>query len=319
VTELDRILEHRAAVLQALKDELCPPWNPNKLQALQKEVESASRMCEHLDRAMGLSRNRLWPTKAQTPGDASILLQSYFARFVDLITHLRAVHRFCQFQGQAYNHPAELEALSSIGMVRERLLQALSRSSCQQQHSVPHTAIESAIDAKMDIAEDVDPLDAYMAKIEAELHGTSESGPSSRPFGSGIKRPVHETSSSGNQDVTKPNQGLAAAVDKSRVIQDPALSCRAGPMDIKHCSPFPLGNAHSRDNLSSIDGPQTALRVPAKAPLMDKPSTSLVKFAGGQVVHLSNGTNHVQGMCEVQLQNNLLGDLPSDESDLDMN
>lgn len=161
--ELERFLEHRAAVLQALQawaDTLPAASVQAGVERLWDCCLDAARACEHLDRRSGIRRHRLWlrvPSAAASPQQSAVLL-------ADLILHLRAVHRFCPLRHLAFDHPAELEVACPTSGVKIAIHEVLAAEPRSAETIAPDLIMQD-----QDSSDVVDPLDAYMAIVMGEL------------------------------------------------------------------------------------------------------------------------------------------------------
>lgn len=201
----------------------------NARRTLQREVQSdasvlmqcvhdTERACEHLDRRRGFARSRLWPLTC-CAGDRTGSVSQFLARFLDLMLHLRALHRFCPLRGCAFGHLAELEAASSEAALPElwkRLVEERRLRDTPQLTALTNTSDETCVDS----------LDAYMATVEEMLRDDS--------LQRGVRRacgPVVQTPSPLLQSVPKAASSLATEVlDKhspSNVL-NLAVGCSVG-------------------------------------------------------------------------------------------
>lgn len=174
IADLDRLLEHRDVVMRVLLEEVVPSLDAAGLQQLRSCVMHAEHMCEHLDRSRGFARHRLWHARKgerQPSTDLEVASQARrcAARFVDLLSHLRAVHRFCHLSGCAHDHQAELEAASSASMAR-----ALIKQMVVVKASEPGITYAARDLLASQCEQDRDPLDAYMAAVEEELRTSQD-------------------------------------------------------------------------------------------------------------------------------------------------
>lgn len=164
IRDLNRHLDFRAAVTQSLCEELLRETSSGSgLERLRACVSDAERACSHLDRTAGYPRSRLWPS---TPSQASMASQHearrLAARFTDLLSHLRAVHRFCPLTARAFDHEAELEVVSPPSAAARLLRATLER----QESSKPGADVDVVMGTE---DEEPDPLDSYMETLEAQL------------------------------------------------------------------------------------------------------------------------------------------------------
>jgi len=269
--ELDRLLEHRVAVLQALQawaDGLPTAGVRPAVDQLCARCADAARACEHLDRRSGIGRHRLWlrvtPTAASPQQSASLL--------ADLVVHLRAVHRFCALRQLAFAHPAELEAACPTSAVNDAICVALAPTP----RSAEVVALRSGMQEQED-ADAIDPLDAYMEIVMGEVEALSQ--PSA---GEGV-----EASPS-----LQRNSGVVPAAP---VVMSAAAVPFAAPPP---CSAL------------ACNGQQMApTRIASQA------KVSEVRLATGCVVPLATGT---LASPKPGLQEDLLGDMDSDGSELDI-
>ncbi|CAJ1341694.1 unnamed protein product [Effrenium voratum] len=152
-------------------------------------VKAAERAVEHLDRQKELPESPLWPPEStqaardleeevakarQTepwPGAANELLPDYqeraelndaalaIQRLLELMTHLRTVHLYCIYCGCTYDSPADMDR-NCPGITEEEHDEAKSFGVRNSEE----TCVEAHVPD-----EGEDPLEAYMATINAEL------------------------------------------------------------------------------------------------------------------------------------------------------
>jgi len=173
VTDLNCALEYRTVATQVLLEELIPSIQLNGLQRLRACVVDTERVCEHLDRGLNLSRHRLWPhsRKRRALEETGVLVQArqQAARFVDILCYLRIVHRYCHLHGRKCDHQAELAAVSSPSEAKALIKRLLTVGDLTN-GTVP-LADETSIKQAQLGDSDADPLDVYMELVEAELEG----------------------------------------------------------------------------------------------------------------------------------------------------
>ncbi|CAE7405978.1 unnamed protein product [Symbiodinium natans] len=158
---------------------------------MREHVRAAERSVEHLDRNAGMTESPLWPPEStqaareveeevakarQTepwPGAANELLPNYnerlelndpalaLQRLLELLTHLRAVHRYCLFCGCTYDSAKDMDE-HCPGITEEE----------HEEENIP------ARDAEEKEAGEAgeDPLEAYMASIDAEAEQQRQKG-----------------------------------------------------------------------------------------------------------------------------------------------
>lgn len=273
--ELERILEYRVALVQALAraNELAGARGAAEAtRCLQTLLQDSERTCELLDRRRSWSRSRLWPGGGVSAvGDWHRLS----IRSSDALLHLRVVHRFCPLVGRGFDHSAELEAFSPASQANTLLISAL------EARQVRFSSVE-AMD--MDTADDMDPLDAYMAGLQAEL------------------------------DVAA--SGSATSLQKCRVtaIQAPAQPAqRPQPQ-------HPLAQFGIPAPTLAPKGPVGALafQLPNSDPMRGgraaKEKAGMVRLANGNAIELVAGADTC---TPTELQNSLLGDMDSDGSEVE--
>uniref|UniRef100_A0A7S4PY57 J domain-containing protein n=1 Tax=Alexandrium monilatum TaxID=311494 RepID=A0A7S4PY57_9DINO len=342
VAELDRLLEFRGAASRALRVELAPQMNPAGLARLSARVVDAERACECLDRACGFERHRLWPVRKRplppdagegadsaidapaSDGKASAWAQRGAARLVDLLSHLRGVHRFCLLRGRAFDHQAELAAASPPASVGALLLELLGEGRAE---AVTITCGLRAPDA----GEGVDPLDAYMEVIEAELRELPVAGtkaqtppaagpvsvdtPSAAPQAAGPGPAADPRVGPADCTVPTPPQGLSVAA--AAACTDSAVAAAI------------FGSAgHGAAAAWAADGagraaPSLAPAYAANRPAAPEPGAGMRLATGGLVrLPAADGAPFArepasEGEAARGLQDRLLGGLDSDESELE--
>lgn len=179
VEALERLLEYEAAALQAFPASLDFASAPRSemLAALRCCVGAVERECEHLDRSRGLPCNRLWASASGAC--VSQAVRPSLERLVDLIRHLRAVHRYCPLLRRGFDHPAELAARSPAAAAGQLLLKTLQATCSEQelehgaraQLQSQHDALDRHVPLELDLTADPeeDPLDVYMAALHKQM------------------------------------------------------------------------------------------------------------------------------------------------------
>lgn len=142
-------LDFRSAALNALLEMA----SDAAASSLENLIFTAERMCEHLDRNAGIPRSRCWPSKGRPNRDA----QESIVYYVDLLCHARALHCFCLLKNHQFHHIADLYAASSPSTTSEAIRKLLFKK------------IEVDDDMAMGDMDDMDPLDRFMASLEAEV------------------------------------------------------------------------------------------------------------------------------------------------------
>ncbi|CAE7394974.1 unnamed protein product [Symbiodinium sp. CCMP2456] len=194
--EFEERLRHRERAEAALRLRYCSGLRLRfSTKKMREQVRAAERSVEHLDRNCGLAESSLWPPEStqaardleeevqkarQTepwPGAANELLVDYnerlelndpqmaLQRLLELLTHLRAVHRYCLFCGCTYDSAEDMEE-NCPGITEEEHEEASSAGLRSSQKSTASTAAPAA--QPEDPQEEEDPLEAYMASVEAE-------------------------------------------------------------------------------------------------------------------------------------------------------
>lgn len=155
-------------------------------------VFAAERSVEHLDRQKGLPESLLWPPEStqaardleeevnrarQTelyPGQANEMLPDYrerlelndpglaLQRLLELMTHLRTVHLYCLYCGCTYDSGEDMER-NCPGVTEEEHDEAKSMG---LRDSATSTGAEAPEEQPGE-----DPLETFMASIDAELQG----------------------------------------------------------------------------------------------------------------------------------------------------
>ncbi|CAE7224247.1 unnamed protein product [Symbiodinium sp. CCMP2592] len=190
--EFEERLRHRERAEAALRLRYCSGLRLRfSTKKMREQVRAAERSVEHLDRNCGLAESFLWPPEStqaardleeevakarQTepwPGAANELLPDYnerselndpqmaLQRLLELLTHLRAVHRYCLFCGCTYDSPEDMEE-NCPGITEEEHEEASSAGLRSSQKAAPAPAQPE------DPQLEEDPLEAYMASVDAE-------------------------------------------------------------------------------------------------------------------------------------------------------
>mmetsp|Transcript_6915 Transcript_6915/g.14974 ORF Transcript_6915/g.14974 Transcript_6915/m.14974 type:complete len:415 (-) Transcript_6915:65-1309(-) len=298
--ELDRLLEYRHAASETLLGEIRRMDADVALAALRVSVLDAERACEHLDRLRGFPFSRLWPDRRRvstTPNARNIQAvdkaKHCTARYLDLLLHLRAVHRFCPLSRRSYDHAVQLEAGSPPCLVARAArnlvgsdahLELASRGGCEEGQA------DGQEDVEMEDA-DCDPLDAYMAKVEAELR--------TAPAGKRL-RPLAATEGPTKAAPVEPQTGPTAA--------------RAAPAMPPSVAPFGFPAAEAAPVQPSQQG--AAQAVGGCRPWRSSQNTGVLRLATGGVVALAAESGR-EAQPAPGLQDELLGDLGSDGSEVE--
>ena len=184
--EFEERLRHRERAEAALRLRYCSGLRARfTTRKMREHVRSAERSVEHLDRNAGLPESPLWPPEStqaardveeevakarQTepwPGAANELLPDYneraelndppvaLQRLLELLTHLRAVHRYCLFCGCTYDSAQDMDE-HCPGITEEEHDEATS-AGLRGTESFPASETQEE-----------DPLEAYMASVDAE-------------------------------------------------------------------------------------------------------------------------------------------------------
>ena len=188
--EFEERLRHRERAEAALRLRYCSGLRLRfSTKKMREQVRAAERSVEHLDRNCGLGESPLWPPEStqaardleeevakarQTepwPGAANELLPDYnernelndpqmaLQRLLELLTHLRAVHRYCLFCGCTYDSPEDMEE-NCPGITEEEHEEASSAGLRSSQKTAPAQPEDPQLEE--------DPLEAYMASVDAE-------------------------------------------------------------------------------------------------------------------------------------------------------
>ncbi|CAJ1401774.1 unnamed protein product [Effrenium voratum] len=153
VAEMQNLLDFRMAATKALYSEMACSLDAAGCEQLEQQILSAEKVSEHLDRLSEIKRNRFWPVSRGTPTPQQSAL-----RYIDILCHLRGVHCFEQLHGRQYHHAADLQAATPLTQLGDLLRRCLQRSA-------PSELSMAASDGESD----TDPLDRFMASIEAEV------------------------------------------------------------------------------------------------------------------------------------------------------
>eukprot|EP00933_Yihiella_yeosuensis_P032317 TRINITY_DN25900_c0_g1_i1.p1 TRINITY_DN25900_c0_g1~~TRINITY_DN25900_c0_g1_i1.p1 ORF type:complete len:481 (+),score=92.70 TRINITY_DN25900_c0_g1_i1:94-1536(+) len=359
INDIDRCLEFRAAAMKTLWEDMTQELtSTQRLSRLRRCVSDAERACEHLDRSKGYRHSRLWPTSPLAAQKASTRQLSLIdeartvcLRYVDLLCHLRAVHRFCQLLGAGFDHAAELDALSPPSATAKLLQEVLCKAETSTGSTGPEAAAAPDGDVPMEGSDDeIDPLDAYMATIEEEVKGLSVSGssdlatPGEAPSTSvGI---VSNSNSISHNNIHSNGNNSQGADTKSTGTHS-KTNCFVNAIDQNSNHGYANGSSPptvaapnaSQSTREPVDG--TMIGIGSLAAAKGKRPTATVsaelRLANGKVVHLAGeaaaadrkAAEAVSGKIlgaqgnavpveQVGLQNKLLGDLDSeDESELE--
>eukprot|EP00746_Dinoflagellata_sp_MGD_P019612 gnl/MRDRNA2_/MRDRNA2_145581_c0_seq1.p1 gnl/MRDRNA2_/MRDRNA2_145581_c0~~gnl/MRDRNA2_/MRDRNA2_145581_c0_seq1.p1 ORF type:complete len:360 (-),score=62.96 gnl/MRDRNA2_/MRDRNA2_145581_c0_seq1:117-1067(-) len=158
--EFEKRFRHRDAAEAALHEEFTSGLKAkmNK-KRVRSQVLLAERTTEHCDRAAGFTKSDLWPPEEGQHGSKkrSELNDPICAvpRLLDLITHLRTVHRYCLYCGCAFDSFDDLER-NCPGFTEEEHEKAGNMAT----RTSKETALEKA--GQVESWEE-DPLDAFMA------------------------------------------------------------------------------------------------------------------------------------------------------------
>ena len=150
---MQNLLDFRMAATKALYSEMACSLDAAGCEQLEQQILSAEKVSEHLDRLSEIKRNRFWPVSRGTPTPQQSAL-----RYIDILCHLRGVHCFEQLHGRQYHHAADLQAATPLTQLGDLLRRCLQRSA-------PTELSMAASDGESD----TDPLDRFMASIEAEV------------------------------------------------------------------------------------------------------------------------------------------------------
>jgi len=312
--ELDRVLTYRAEATEALRTGLTiqrpgvvAGVDEAALRRLQQRVTDAERVCEQLDRRSGFPRSRLWPPPSPPRCKAAWPLRCAIARLVDVLAHLRTVHRFCLFRGRAFDHSAELEAASPAAVVVDAVMGTLT---------VPN---ESAEPRECDVggdANDADPLDVYMESLEAQLCGRQIPAPS--PEKRARKTPFAEREKTAGATTMAPDTCKSSVATPplgthvSFSLRGTGISSGATSRDRQYPHQPTDGPASDKGTLGVLRWCST-LRVAAVNG--DAYMDAGMRLATGGVVALPASAGGA-GTSQTDLQDQLLGELESDGSEL---
>lgn len=269
LADMQSFLEFRSAALNSLYTEIAPKLGATGIacvEHLNSLIEHAERTCEHLDKKGGISRSHLWHAKPQLKRS----VQEAAVHYVDLLCHLRVMHCYCLLQGQQYLHMADLHAaspLSRLGNLLEESLQREKTNEKLQQELAAGNAgdIEDA---------EVDPLDRFMASIEAEV----------------VHEGMLETEKRDNSEITATNGSTTGSNEA-----DGNGPCQKG---------IPAPTGASANSLQGVHGKSVHLTAEA---------ADAEKRAAASALLAEEG----KACAQRDLQNHLLGELASDESDVE--
>lgn len=313
IADLDRCLEFRTVAMNTLNALL--PNLPAGFVSLLACVKDAERVCEHLDRSKSIKRSRYWPSNRPKYSLNTDEAQRLGIRLLDLLCHLRTVHRFCQLLGRSFDHPTELEAVSSPTST-PHLLQLLLKKELRPTPALtqlvgPASAARET-DASMGEDDDIDPLDAFMANLEAENSGDAQPAVSSAAVLGSNARPI------GEANAGQSNAGTA------HLITDAIFTAQQSHRE--QCSVIGQLDGRSRD-LNLVLGPFGSKAKQGTA------ANSELRLLTGKVLHLASDpiatenksdalgseeiTTSSKQQDQIGLQNQLLGDLDSEDSELE--
>eukprot|EP00811_Abedinium_folium_P033433 NODE_6397_length_1675_cov_10.587209.p1 GENE.NODE_6397_length_1675_cov_10.587209~~NODE_6397_length_1675_cov_10.587209.p1 ORF type:complete len:499 (-),score=139.47 NODE_6397_length_1675_cov_10.587209:178-1554(-) len=344
--ELERLLEHRAALAAALAVEA------PELTALWPCIDDAERMCEHLDRSRGLTPNRRWPSMRRTVASAGAagIASAANARLLDVVLHLRAVHRYCLLCGRSCDHAMELEALSPAAaagpLLRRMIEQRASVSSTMAERdgaagggtSVTVDAVGPLEECVDDCGMSVDPLDVYMETIYEELRALPlpasdepEAGASLAAPNTNVAAQVQDGARQTLElSMTRPAQAearVASDVATASPARPPAaqqLAC-AATMSAAFATPGDFGAASTPASVASSArncgkrppaAVQAALVAEKRVPSVPPPGMELLQLATGDTVLASGAAARASAAPTPGLQDALLADLDSDGSEV---
>jgi len=184
--EFERRFRHRDAAEASLRQEFTKGVKARHSQRrVRAQVLAAERSTEHCDRNVDLPESELWPPESRlAAGAAEQQLQEWLgddpsraesfrerpelddpsaalARLLDLLTHLRTVHRYCLYCGCVFDSFEDLER-NCPGFTEEEHENAPNPAARTSQE----TALEPAGQVE---AFEEDPLDSFMAGMQEQL------------------------------------------------------------------------------------------------------------------------------------------------------
>lgn len=294
---LERRIAQRAEIIRVLREELrisqgLAALDTQVLQQLRCCARDAERACEHLDRCRGIGRSHRWPAGDREQGTLSVAdIECRIGHFADCLVYLRVIHLFCAVLGRTFDHAVELEAIASESL--SYLRKSLRQQQAQQQPVAEQPTVIASEDSEM-----IDPLDAYMATIEAEL-----------------------------QDHAKASAVSASTPVPPSAVAQPPVCTESMAMD---CSMGSIGSPkrarpEGTSDLSSVGLGLAGYAVPAshwaarsapRAAIVDPSQPVVVKLATGGLLHAPTAAAKKAKEPEPGLQDRLLGDLASDDEEI---
>ena len=172
--EFEKRFRHRDAAEAALRTEFESGVKAKHMARRVRDcVLTAERSVEHCDRASGFPNSELWPPKSRvnTRTEEDIdrdqirpELDSQnvaLERLLDLLTHLRTVHRYCLYCGCVFDSFADLER-NCPGFTEE------------DHNRAPTSAAKKSKETAMERSDQLvvfepDPLDEFMAGVQDEV------------------------------------------------------------------------------------------------------------------------------------------------------
>lgn len=179
--EFEKRFRHRDAAEFALRQEFADAVKAKYLaKRIRLQVLNAERSAENCDRSAGFPASDLWPPQSRPQNDASRVegidmesrpeleqLRYGLDRLLELLTHLRTVHRYCLYCGCVFDSFEDLE-LNCPGITEDKHDAASSIASRPSNE----TSIEPA--SQIEIFEE-DPLDAFMVGMHNEAQNEMKS------------------------------------------------------------------------------------------------------------------------------------------------
>lgn len=186
--EFEQRFRHRDAAEAALLKEYANNVKAkHSMKRVRSQVLAAERSIEQCDRGAGYPESELWPPELRLEAGAAERAvvehtgrpdtsqpqgfderpelehpATAFARLLDLITHLRTVHRYCMYCGCVFDSFEDLER-NCPGFTEE------------EHDNAPNTAARTSKETAVGLADQLavfeeDPLDAFMGGLQDQLH-----------------------------------------------------------------------------------------------------------------------------------------------------
>lgn len=302
VVELDRMLEYRVKVTQILCENFAISDAGAGDVRLRKCLPDCQRMCENLDRKLGIPKNRHWYGFAPLTDPLDTTRAA--AAFADVLSYLRSVHWFCHLLGRACESHSELTAASPPSAAESWLKVLLHEPTTETNAAIIplNLAVGTADD-------DEDPLDVYMNSLKSSMlegfdgvHGAATQNLARDQRDDAVsKRPWV------SKDCTLPKRprtgmgGLNNSVGAKSASENFDL--------VSELCSLPSNRTSSQQIPHWRNSAEPSL------------TQTTIRLATGRSIQLQTSSHHIGTENDAQeekgLQNRLLGDLDSEESEIE--